>query len=126
MGLDGLSRQGPCYNEQKMRTTKISYIPPAKQQLEAKAPVFSAKKKAAAYIRVSTNTLEQQTSQTPAILEGTLNKAFERAIKRRHDRNKYGRHFWVRGYYVETVGQINEEIIEKYIEEQEESSRIEG
>lgn len=62
MSLDELSRQGSCYNEQKMCATKISYIPPAKQQLEAKVPVSSAKKKVAAYIRVSTNTPEQQTS----------------------------------------------------------------
>ncbi len=41
-------------------------------------------------------------------------------------RDKYGRHFWARGYYVETVGQVNEETIKKYIEEQEECSRIEG
>ena len=41
-------------------------------------------------------------------------------------RDKYGRHFWARGYYAETVGQVNEEIIIKYIEEQKESSRIEG
>ena len=41
-------------------------------------------------------------------------------------RDKYGRHFWARGYYVETVGKINEEAILKYIADQEESSRIEG
>ena len=41
-------------------------------------------------------------------------------------RDKYGRHFWARGYYVETVGQVNEDTIMKYIEEQKESSRIEG
>ncbi len=41
-------------------------------------------------------------------------------------RNKYGRHFWARGYYAETIGQVNEETIKKYIEEQEEYSRIEG
>ena len=41
-------------------------------------------------------------------------------------RDKYGRHFWVRGYYAETIGQVNEETIRKYIEEQEECSRIEG
>lgn len=62
MSLGELSRQGSCYNEQKMCTTKISYIPPVKQQLEAKAPVPPAKKKVAAYIRISTNTPEQQTS----------------------------------------------------------------
>ena len=41
-------------------------------------------------------------------------------------RNRDGRHFWARGYYVETIGQVNEETIKKYIEEQEECSRIEG
>lgn len=41
-------------------------------------------------------------------------------------RDKYGRHFWARGYYAETIGQVNEEMIKKYIEEQEECSKIEG
>ena len=41
-------------------------------------------------------------------------------------RDKYGRHFGARGYYAETIGQVNEETIKKYIEEQEECSRIEG
>lgn len=41
-------------------------------------------------------------------------------------RDKYGRHFWARGYYAGTIGQVNEEMIKKYIEEQEECSRIEG
>ena len=41
-------------------------------------------------------------------------------------RNKYGRHFWARGYYVESIGKINEEMIRKYIAEQEEADRIEG
>ena len=41
-------------------------------------------------------------------------------------RNKMGRHFWARGYYVETVGNVNEEVIKRYIAEQEESDRIEG
>ncbi len=41
-------------------------------------------------------------------------------------RDKYGRHFWARGYYAEMIGQVNEETIKKYIEEQEECSRIEG
>ena len=41
-------------------------------------------------------------------------------------RNRDGRHFWARGYYVETVGQVNEETIKQYIAEQEECSRIEG
>lgn len=25
-------------------------------------------------------------------------------------RGKYGRHFWARGYYAETIGQVNEEM----------------
>lgn len=41
-------------------------------------------------------------------------------------RDKYGRHFWARGYYVETIGQVNEETVKKYIAEQEECSGIEG
>ena len=41
-------------------------------------------------------------------------------------RNKNGRHFWARGYYVETIGQVNEETIKNYIKEQEDSDRIEG
>jgi len=32
-------------------------------------------------------------------------------------RDKCGRHFWARGYYVETIGQVNEEMIKKYIKE---------
>ena len=39
-------------------------------------------------------------------------------------RNKWGdRHFWARGYYVSTVGNVNEETILKYIKEQEENRR---
>ena len=30
-------------------------------------------------------------------------------------RDKYGRHFWARGYYAETIGQVNEETIKEYI-----------
>ena len=41
-------------------------------------------------------------------------------------RDKNGRHFWVRGYYVETIGQVNEETIKNYIKEQEDGDRIEG
>ena len=32
-------------------------------------------------------------------------------------RDKNGRHFWARGYYVETIGQMNEETIKNYIKE---------
>ena len=41
-------------------------------------------------------------------------------------RDKNGRHFWARGYYVETIGQMNEETIKNYIKEQEDGDRIEG
>ncbi len=41
-------------------------------------------------------------------------------------RDRHGRHFWARGYYVETIGNVNEETIKKYIAEQEESDRIGG
>lgn len=32
---------------------------------------------------------------------------------------------WARGYYVTTVGNVNEETIRKYIEEQENSDKLE-
>ncbi len=42
-------------------------------------------------------------------------------------RPKYGdRHFWARGYYVSTVGNVNEDTIRKYIQEQEENDKLEG
>ena len=34
------------------------------------------------------------------------------------------RHFWARGYYAETVGNVNEETIKNYIKEQTESDRF--
>ena len=41
-------------------------------------------------------------------------------------RNKWGeRHFWSRDYYVSTVGNVNEETIIKYIQEQEENDKLE-
>lgn len=41
-------------------------------------------------------------------------------------RTKWGdRYFWERGYYVSTVGNLNEETIIKYIWEQGESDRLE-
>ena len=39
--------------------------------------------------------------------------------------NKYNRHFWARGYYVATVGDITEETVRKYITEQQEADRKE-
>lgn len=40
-------------------------------------------------------------------------------------RNKGNRHFWARGYFVASVGNVNEATIIKYIEEQQENDRIE-
>ena len=39
--------------------------------------------------------------------------------------NKWDRHFWARGYYVATVGNVTEEAIKKYILEQQEEDRKE-
>ena len=36
--------------------------------------------------------------------------------------NKFERDFWARGYYVSTVGNVDEETIKKYIKEQQEES----
>ena len=41
-------------------------------------------------------------------------------------RDRYGRHFWTRGYYCETVGNVNEATTKKYIAEQYENDRLEG
>lgn len=46
----------------------------------------------------------------------------------RHPKVKAGwgeRHLWARGYYVETVGKVDEETIKRYIAEQENSDKIE-
>ena len=41
-------------------------------------------------------------------------------------RERYNRHFWARGYYCETIGNVNEETIKQYIAEQYEQDRLEG
>ena len=41
-------------------------------------------------------------------------------------RRKYQRHFWARGYYCETIGNVNEETIKRYIEQQYERDRMES
>ena len=41
-------------------------------------------------------------------------------------RTKWGdRHFWARGYYVTTVGSVNESTILEYIRDQEENDKLE-
>ena len=39
--------------------------------------------------------------------------------------NKWSKSFWARGYYVSTVGNITEEAIKKYIQEQQEEAKKE-
>ncbi len=39
--------------------------------------------------------------------------------------SKWNREFWARGYYVSTIGKVNEETIKKYISEQSEESKQE-
>ena len=39
--------------------------------------------------------------------------------------NKWDKAFWARGYYVETIGNITDEAVQKYIKEQAEESRRE-
>ena len=41
-------------------------------------------------------------------------------------RDRNNRHFWARGYCCETVGNVNEETIKQYIQEQYERDRLEG
>jgi len=40
-------------------------------------------------------------------------------------KSKWNKSFWARGYYVETIGNIMEEAVQKYIREQAEESRKE-
>ena len=39
--------------------------------------------------------------------------------------SKYNRHFWARGYYVATVGEISQEAVKTYIAQQQEEDRKE-
>ena len=39
--------------------------------------------------------------------------------------SKFNRHFWARGYYVATVGNLSEEAVRKYIIEQQDEDRRE-
>jgi putative transposase len=40
--------------------------------------------------------------------------------------SKWDKVFWARGYYVETIGNLTDETIQKYIKEQAEESRKEA
>ena len=39
--------------------------------------------------------------------------------------SKHNRHFWARGYYVSTVGEVSQEAVKRYIMEQQEADRKE-
>ena len=59
---------------------------------------------------------------------GTLKSKSALMIFDRHANLKYkygDRHFWARGYYVATIGNVNEETIRQYIKEQEENDKLE-
>jgi putative transposase len=45
--------------------------------------------------------------------------------KHPEERSKWSKAFWARGYYVTTIGNVTEEAIKKYIEEQAEEDRKE-
>ena len=51
----------------------------------------------------------------------------EEHIDDRHPKlqSKWDKAFWARGYYVETIGNVTESAIKKYIEEQSDESRKE-
>jgi putative transposase len=54
----------------------------------------------------------------------TLSKLFEEFphIKKRY----WGRHFWARGYFCATVGQMTEEMIKEYLEHHFEPRQDDG
>ncbi|MDR0382130.1 MAG: IS200/IS605 family transposase [Oscillospiraceae bacterium] len=39
--------------------------------------------------------------------------------------SKFNRHFWAKGYYVATVGNVTEDTVREYIEKQQEEDRLE-
>ena len=55
------------------------------------------------------------------------NPAKNQVIYDRHPelQSKWDKAFWTRGYYVETIGNITDEAVQKYIKEQAEESRRE-
>ena len=58
---------------------------------------------------------------------GDLNRNSTLIIYDRHPelQSKWDKAFWARGYYVETIGNITDEAVQKYIKEQAEGSRKE-
>ena len=58
---------------------------------------------------------------------GYLKRKSTLVIYDRHPelQSKWNKAFWARGYYVETIGNITEEAVKKYVNEQAEASRKE-
>lgn len=58
---------------------------------------------------------------------GYLKRKSTLMIYDRHPKlqSKWDKPFWARGYYVETIGNITDEAVQKYIREQAEESRKE-
>ena len=56
---------------------------------------------------------------------GILKRESTLMIYDRHPelQSKWNKSFWARGYYVETIGNIAESAVKKYIQEQSEESR---
>ena len=58
-------------------------------------------------------------SKTVQYIKGKTSRQLQHEFG--HIRKRYwGQHFWARGYFVVTVGNVNEEDVKKYIEDQEE------
>ena len=67
--------------------------------------------------------LENMGNKKSPVIVAALNEYLDRHPELRP---KYAdRHFWARGYYVATVGNVNEETIRQYIKEQEENDKLE-
>ena len=62
-----------------------------------------------------------------ALIDHRLWKMLWKWAKRKHPevQSKWDKVFWARGYYVETIGNITDEAVQKYIKEQAEDSRKE-
>ena len=58
-------------------------------------------------------------SKTVQYIKGKTSRQLQHEFE--HIRKRYwGQHFWARGYFVVTFGNVNEEDVKKYIEDQEE------
>ncbi len=75
-----------------------------------------------AYVCINSAQVERIKGRRPLLKAKSALMIFDRHPEYREKGN---RHFWARGYYCETVGNVNEETIKKYIQEQYERDRME-